>query len=275
MSAAAVDMGDGVQVVLRDLGEFGTVEFVETPRRGYTLVTPDGKRKRMASVTTILGCLEKRALYRWHEAQGAEGAIQAIRNGELDPASCEPSEAIEVVRALGLGADAAKQKAAERGLDVHGALEAYCATGEMPNVADLAPDARPYLPGLAKWLLKYDPTPIHAERIVCHPELAYAGRYDLLCEIGGFTALIDLKTSKSGRPYPEAHWQMEGYRAAEVAVGGDDPTQVAVVGVSPEGEYVHEPCMAERGSFASIVRVYRMRAAMDCDLRAMRKKVDA
>lgn len=258
-------------VVLRDLGEWGTVEFAETPRRAYHLVTPDGKRKRMASVTTILGTLEKRALLRWHEARGAEGAILAARAGEISVTECEPSEAIEVVRALGLGADAAKKKAADRGLDVHGALEAYCANGEMPNVADLAVDARPYLPGLAKWLLKYDPTPIHAERIVCHPELAYCGRYDLLCEIGGLSALIDLKTSRTGQPYPEAHWQMRGYADAEVFVGEPEPAQVVAVGVSPDGVFCHEPCLAAPGSFEAIVKVYRMRAAMDRDLRAFRK----
>ena len=91
--------------VLRDLGEWGTVEFAESPRRAYYLVTPDGKRKRMASVTTILGTLDKRALYRWHEARGAEGAILAARAGEISVTECEPSEAIEVVRALGLGAE--------------------------------------------------------------------------------------------------------------------------------------------------------------------------
>lgn len=258
-------------VVLRDLGEWGTVEFAESPRRAYHLVTPDGKRKRMASVTTILGTLEKRALYRWHEARGAEGAILAARAGEISVTECEPSEAIEVVRALGLGADAAKKKAADRGLDVHGALEAYCATGELPNVQDIAADARPYLPGLAKWLLKYDPTPIHAERIVCHPELAYCGRYDLLCEIGGLSALIDLKTSRTGQPYPEAHWQMRGYADAEVFVGEPEPAQVVAVGVSPDGVFCHEPCLAAPGSFEAIVKVYRMRAAMDRDLRAFRK----
>jgi hypothetical protein len=258
-------------MVVRDLGEHGTVEFVDGPRRAYHLVTADGKRKRLASVTTVLGCLEKRALYNWHEAQGAEGVIRAIRSKDLDPHDCVPQEAIEVVRALGLGAAAAKQKAADRGLDVHGALEAYCETGELPNIADMAPDARPYLSGLAKWLLKYDPTPIHTERIVCHPELAYAGRFDLLAEIGGLTMLCDLKTSRTGQPWPEAHLQLRGYADAEVAVGEDEPGQLIAVGVSPDGLFCHEPCVAAADSFAKVLAVYRLRSQLDRDVRAARK----
>lgn len=273
MTAAEV-LPDG-GAVLRDLGEHGTVEYTETPRRGYKLIGPDGKAKKLVSVTTVLGTLEKRALYRWHEARGAEGAIMAVRAGMLNPHTCEPSEAVEVVRDLKLGADAAKQQAADRGLDVHGALEHYCETGDLPPVSELVPDARPYLQGLAAWLLKYDPTPVHMERIVCHPTLLYAGRYDLLCEIGGLTALVDLKTSRSGHPYPEAHLQMEGYRAAESACGEPDPAQLVAVGVSPDGMFVHEPCLAPPGAFEDVLQVYRLRSGLDSAVRKARKEAAA
>lgn len=262
---------DVSSVVLRELGEHGTIEFTEKPRRGYILVTPDGKRRKMVSVTTVLGTLEKRALYRWHEAKGAEGVVRAVQAGQLNPDMCPPADAIEVVRSLGLGADAAKQQAADRGLDVHGALEHWAATGDLPLGGDMDPDAKPYLKGLAGWLLKYDPTPIHVERIVAHPELRYAGRYDLFCEIAGLTALVDLKTSRNGLPYPEAHLQLEGYRAAEVALGEPDPTQLIALGVGPDGVYAHEACVAEPGAFERVLDVYRLRTQLDSALRTQRK----
>lgn len=270
---ATVEQAD-TGVVLRDIGEHGTVEYVEVPRRAYHLVTPDGKRKRMPSVTTILGCLEKRALYAWHEAKGCEGTVLAIRAGELDPLTCEPSEAVETVRALDLGAQQAKQDAADRGLDVHGALEHYCQTGELPDTRELMIDARPYLTGLAKWLLAYDPVPVHTERIVCHPELHFAGRYDLWCEISGLSTLLDLKTSRTGRPWPEAHLQLRAYVDAEVAVGEPEPAQIVALGISPDGDYCHEPCVAPPGSFDRVLAVYRLRAQLDKDLRAARKAVE-
>jgi hypothetical protein len=250
-------------LLLRDLGEHGRVEYVETPRRAYHLITPDGKRTRLPSVTTVLGIVAKPAIVRWSEAQGAAGAFKAVQLGELDPKVHQPEEAIDIVRALGLGADAAKTKAADRGLDVHGALDLYCETGELPHAGDMSEDAAPYLQGLAKWLVKYKPVPIHQERVVCHPGLGYCGRFDLLCEIGGHTALVDLKTSKSGVPYAEAHWQMAAYVAAEVAVGEPRPMQVLAVGIGPEGVFNNVPCCAADDAFEQVLAVYRQKAEIE------------
>ena len=267
MTATATENG----TILRDLGEHGKVEFIDGDgrQRAYWLFA-GGKRSRLVSVTTVLGCLEKRALYSWYEARGAEGALRAISQGELDPKS-PPEDAVEVVRLLGLGADAAKKKAADRGLDVHGALELWAETGELPAAGDLAIDARPYLQGLASWLVQADPEPVAVEQIVAHPELKYGGRYDLLAHIDGVLTLVDLKTSKNGTPYSEAHTQLRAYWEAENAVGVEGIEQAVAVGVSPDGRFAAEKCCAPVDAFERVLSVYRLRAQVDKEIRAMRK----
>lgn len=244
-------------VVARDLGEHGHVEFVETPRRGYTLVDRDGRRRRLVGVTTALNALAKPALLRWSETQGARGAIEAVRHGLIDPSTVDLDDVADIVRANKLGADAAKKRAADRGLDVHGALEFWCEHGDLPPVTELRMDARPYLRGLAMWLLHADPTPVHVERIVCHPRLRYGGRFDLLCEIGGLRAIVDLKSSAGGVPYSSAHFQLEAYRAAEEEIGEEPVAQVLAVGVSPAGEFSAVPCAVPPGGFEPVMEIYR------------------
>lgn len=261
--SAAIDAA-----VRRDLPDGRWVEFTETPRRGYHLCSEDDKRQRLVSVTSVLAVLAKPALIRWSEAQGAAGALAAVRMGELDPALHADDEAVNVVRHLGLGADAAKKKAADRGLSLHDALQFYCFENELPSPQDIAADARPYMRGLAKALAQLDPEPIHVERIICHPDLGYGGRMDLLATVAGQRTLIDLKTSRSGRGYPEAHCQAVGYAAAEAAVGEPWPDRIVVLGVSPDGTFCCDECSAPRDGFERVLEVYRLMAEI-------RKPIDA
>lgn len=244
-------------LVLRDLGEYGTVEFdTEKSRMPYTLFRPDGEKVPLDRVTTILGVLEKGALIRWAEARGAEGAFRAIARGDLSLES-DPVDAIETVRALGLGADAAKQKGADRGLDIHSALEYWVEHGDLPPASDLSLDSRPYLRGLAKWLVKADPTPIRSEQVVCHPEHGYAGRMDLWCEIGGLTAIVDPKTNEKCVSYDSHHLQLAGYRLAEEFITGERATQAFVLALGPGGLFDAVPCSAEDEDFLAVLDVYR------------------
>jgi len=244
-------------LILRDLGEHGTVQFDTAKKRlPYTLIRPDGEKVSLDRVTTVLGVIDKPQLVRWAEARGAEGAFRAIAQGDLSLQS--PAEdAVETVRALGLGADAAKQKGADRGLDIHGALEHWCEHGDLPLGGDLDPETRPYMRGLAAFLLKYNPVPVYSERIVCHPELGYAGRLDLWCEIDGLTAIIDPKTNAKAATYDTHHLQLAGYRLAEEFVTGQRPTQALVVGIGPDGNFDAVPCAAEDEDFVAVLDLFR------------------
>jgi hypothetical protein len=262
-------------ILTRDLPDGRFVTFQESPRAYHLCDPANDKRTRCVSVTTALGVLNKPAVIRWAEAQGAAGVVRAIRMGEIDPMIHLPDEAIGIVRTLKLGADAAKDRAADRGLTIHDALQTYCNTSELPSPQDLAMDARPYLRGLSRALLALDPTPIHVERIVCHPELGYAGRLDLLAEVDGLRTLIDVKTSKSGRGYSEAHIQSVGYASAEQSVGEPWPDRIVVLGVSPDGEFCADDCTAPRDAFEKVLAVYRLladvRRPLDAAARAAKK----
>lgn len=207
-----------------------------TPRRedwrAYHLtdtLTPGAKRRRVPSVSTICdGILPKDGLPPWSERQGIRGALEAIRTGVIDWDTPD-DDAVRLVRAAGLGAIAARNEAADRGLNVHAILERFMTTGHAPNPADHPEPHRPFIRGLVKWLLRTDPEPVAVELLVADPERGYAGRLDLLARIGGRMTLVDLKTQERGAIYESAHIQVRLYGQAETDYGEHLIEQTRVV----------------------------------------------
>lgn len=258
-------------VVERDLGDLGVLRFEQAPRgwltkdgnrrqadwRRYKLAAPDGAVRTLPSVSTVLGCLEKRALYAWHEEQGIRGVLEAIARDELDPAIVHPDDAVQIVRELDLGAEAAKLKAAKRGLDVHDALEAYCRDSRFPNPQEMDPEHRPYLRGLASALITLDPEPVAFEQVTCSPTLGVAGRFDLLAVIDGKLTMLDLKTNRHGVAFNEAHPQVACYAACETEVGGVEVQQTLALGVGPDGAWRADRGCASLQDFECVLGAYR------------------
>jgi hypothetical protein len=255
----------------RALPDGTSLSFTDNGRsRIYRHHPADGKVTRLTSVTTILGCLEKRALYGWYEDHGARGAAKAMLAGEID-ASTPEEEIVQRVRLLDLGADAAKRKAAKRGLDVHDALEVWATSGELPDPADMDPEHRPYYRGLVRALMALDPEPTVVEEITCSLTHGYAGRLDLRAVVQGSDTLIDLKTSKSGRGYPEAHLQVQGYSIAEQECGAEKPERLIVVGVGPDGEFCADECVASEEHFLAVLGAFRALTAVRSPIEAMHR----
>ena len=259
--------------IIRDLGDHGTLEYRETARsRGYYLASPgEPKPKRLVSVTTVLGILAKPALLRWSEDWGARGALAAVRMGELDPKVHHDDEAVGIVRTLGLGADAAKSKAATRGLTVHDSLQSWAEGGDLPDPADMDPEHRPYLRGLMNALLALDPEPTVVEQVTCHPELGFAGRLDLRAIVDGQDTILDLATNISARGYPEKHVQCRGYESAEMALGAPPADRIIIIGVGAEGQFNADECTAPFGAFERVLEVQRMMADVGRPLDAMKR----
>lgn len=204
--------------------------------------TGDGaKRVRLPSVTTLLDAIcPKAGIPPWAEARGIEGAIEAVRLGLIDPHDlASAAMAVEVVRANQLGADRARDKAADRGLNVHACLEHYMRTGAPPNPADHPPEHWGYLRAMTRFLLKTDPEPESAEveQLVVHPELGYAGRMDLRARSRGLLIAYDAKTQERGGIYLGAHLQVNLYEQAEVHCGGDPADLLKVVVFAANGEF--------------------------------------
>lgn len=195
------------------------------------------ERHRLASVSTILDAIcPKGGLPFWAEARGIEGAVEMVRDGRLDP-HAPGLDPVAAVRKARMGADRARDDAAERGLDVHAILEDYMLTGRAPNPADYPVHLHGYIRGLVAWLLRTQPEPLAVEELVCSPVDGYAGRMDLRAIIGGLTVAVDLKTQENGCIYPAAHLQISLYERAVVACGGEPADLRTVVVVAANGEF--------------------------------------
>lgn len=256
MSAVAetVDLSTvrgAMEHTLRRELDAGLIEFEEAPIgwlgkngkprekawRAYHWTPTDGGRERLPSTTTILDAIcPKGGLPAWSEARGVEGAVEALRRGLIDEETSLDA-AVEVVRENKLGAEAAKRKAAQRGLNVHALLEAYMRTGAAPKLGEHPEHHRGYIQGLTRWLLVKQPEPVAVEELVVHPVLGYAGRLDLRARIDGQLVTVDLKTQERGGIYATAHWQVAMYERAAVWCGDEPADRKIVVVVSANGEF--------------------------------------
>jgi hypothetical protein len=230
-----------------------TVEFREVSHRYW--VHYDGKREPYTSVTTALDCIAKPALLRWSEEAGAVGAATLAWAGQLEGVS--PAEVGELVRRHGLGMDAARTAAADRGISIHKVLELWLTQRRPPNVGEFPPEHQGFVAGLARWLLWANPKPTYVERFVASLKWQYAGRLDLRAEIRGQDCLVDLKTSRTGVPYAEAHAQARAYAMADVECGAPSPDRILIVGISETGEYTEVECCATELDWINVLTLYR------------------
>jgi hypothetical protein len=253
----------------RTLPDGGLIEFEQAPVgwlkrdgeprrapwRAYFYTPPGGRRRRLPSVTTILDALlPKPGLPRWAEGHGIVGAIRAVEQGlitfDRDPvfeaevgavlAQHTDDDLIAAVRRAQLGADAAKDHAADRGTDVHLPIQEYMETGRAPSLRDHRPELHGYLTAFTRWLLDFDPEPVAAEQLVCNPRGGYAGRLDLRARLPracAGLATIDFKTQADAKVYEGAHIQVNMYEQGAVACGAEEADQLFVVALAADGTY--------------------------------------
>jgi hypothetical protein len=249
--------------------------------RAYYLSVPgsDAPRERVESVSTICDrILPKDGLPPWSERQGIRGALEAIRRGLVTVAMTD-EEAVRAVRANRLGANAERDDAADRGLNVHAILEEFMLTGRAPNPAEHPEPHRPFIRGLVKWLLWADPEPVAVEFLVADPENQYAGRADLIARINGQPALVDLKTQENGAIYESAHIQARLYMQAEQRFGEHPMAEARIVVVDGYGgfremELVADAELAKR-AIAFYTLVKPLCAACDAQNRVIREALEA
>lgn len=242
-----------------------TVEYRDASHR-YWIIDDAGTRSSAISVTSALKILDKPALLSWAEAAGAEGAALLAKQGELD--GVPPEEVINRVRMFKLGMDAKRDAGADRGSIVHKVLEAWSREGTVPDIGDFHPLHRGYVQGLCRWLLKASPTPVMVEQVVGSPTHMFAGRADLVAEVGGFLMLCDLKTNPNGRVYDEAHIQTAAYLVA-LRECGCDPVGAVVVSVGEDGSFTEEACCGGPDLFLDVLRTHRGMARLRSDRKAV------
>jgi len=262
---------------------FGTIEFEQREAqngrpgyRAYHVVGEDGARKRFVSVTSFLGVLDKPALVRWREDMTVQAAVGMERSGVLGGVA--PEEAADLLRANKLGADEIAKRAAERGTAIHAGFETFLREGRPPNPADFAEEHRGYLRGLSLWLLSAIERGLEVEaveQLVAHPQLEYAGRYDLRAKLGGLSYLIDLKTNKQGRVWPEHHYQPTAYAMADVECGSEPVHACLLVAVGPDGNYEEMLAKATPADVKAVLTVYRRAARLRAAVQAEHERLEA
>lgn len=260
---------------------WGAIEFEQRPPdasgreyRAYH-VTENGKRKRMVSVTTFLKVLDKPALTRWKEDTGVRNAIAAERAGLLKDIGID--EVASAIRDNRMGSEAALDAAVTRGLDIHKLLEDFATKGIIPMPANFPPEHKPYVVSLARWLLTALDRGFEvesSEQLVAHPKLGYAGRYDLRARLGGLSFLIDLKTNRHGRVWPDHHYQPVAYAHAAIECGEEPPHQCLIVAIGPESYEEMRACVGI-ADVKAILDCYRRVQKLDGAIRSERERMEA
>lgn len=265
------DVAGGLGEYLRrdvEGGDFAgsTIEFEHAPigyltkkgeprkaewRRYYVQGPDDEKRSERVSVTTLLDVItSKGGLPYWFEGGGIKGCHIAHQQGLLDN-EYTPERAVEVVRARKLGAEAERDRAADRGLNLHALLQEYMETGKAPNPSQHPEAHRGFIRGLVGFLMEYDPEPIAVEQLVAAPE--YAGRMDLVCRAGNLVTSIDLKSQENCGIYSSAHAQLALYNRAHHLCGGEEIERSFVVAIAADGAYRAMPlALTERQVMAGL-----------------------
>ena len=270
------ELADG-SLIEFESAPFGWLKKDGEPRRmdyrAYYWTPSEGKRTRMASVSSVLNAIcPKPGLPPWSEARGIEGAVEAIQRGFM-PVDIDPREAVERVRGLRLGADRARDDAATRGLNVHDILEVWSRTGEPPSLADHPVEHHGYIRAVARWLLRAQPVAGAIEELVCDPENGYAGRSDLVATtvdpLGGSTISVrwDFKTQASAGIWGSAHLQAALYERAAIA-SGDEPTdEQRIVVFAEDGVFREMDVLADSQTVDATLAYYRAIKPIDsaCD----------
>lgn len=147
-----------------------------------------------------------------------------------------------------------RDKAADRGTNVHKALEYWADNNVMPDPAVYPEHERGYVEALRAFLLDSRAVPVASEVMVGSLEWGYAGRFDLIAELEGTVCthytpkgrgdreeqvsgkwLLDLKTSKD--VYASHQLQCAGYELAYRECYGEETDFQGVVQVSEDGRY--------------------------------------
>ncbi len=266
------------------------IYFQAGPKRLYRVrdvINDDGPWVEVPSVSTVLDCLEKGGLSWWGMKVGVEGFLRLYEEGVIaadyegwlvgPPPECFPGvsseQVVDLLKAHKLTVNDVKGKAADRGTNVHSALETWVDTGVTPDPRFFPEHERGYVEGLVAFINDAHPVPLAAEVMVGSLEHEYAGRFDLLANIAGEVVtktypkrnpirenvggvwLLDLKTSKS--VYSTYHLQLAAYRHAMGECGYDNADEVGVVRVTDDGRYELVKGIAGFDDFLAILGAYR------------------
>lgn len=187
----------------------GPIRRVDTAK-GHHYV--DAQGRRVPGVTSVTdGGLPKKALINW-----AGNATAGYAIDHWDELTKLPTS--ERLRKLQGGRYEEKDRAANRGTEVHTLAERLVTGEEIEIPEELAGHAESYV----HFLDEFNPKPVLIEGTVYSIKHGYAGTLDLIADFPTLAKrlLVDLKTNRSGI-FGETALQLAGYRYAETYVDAD------------------------------------------------------
>lgn len=191
--------------------------------------------QKVPGVTTIIGVRDKAGLKKWaagvaaelvaNNARAKDGHLEIDGDSlwddliELDDKMPRKPSLPKLVDALTWAHNKARDKAANRGTEVHRLAERLTAgEQDVPVPDELVGHVDAYI----DWWDTWSPTATRSEVSVGSRLYGgWGGTLDLLCEIDGLgRCLVDIKTGASG-VYGDTALQLAGYRYAQVALDAD------------------------------------------------------
>lgn len=201
----------------------------------------------------------------WGYKLGVEAALHAESALDLDAAYA-------AAKATGITPNRRRDNAANRGTNVHDALEFLAQDDRMPSLDEFPEEERGHVQALLRWYLDWRPIFTATEIVVGCPRHRFAGRYDVRARLSGaklheqfpevewpdgmVDVLLDLKTSKG--VYPESHFvQLAGYELASVSMGFPATAAQFVLHTRPDGSYRLVRSTAGPDDFLAYLAAYR------------------
>lgn len=159
------------------------------------------------SVTSITGCLPKKALQYWAAKMVAQAAVEEFGTLASMVSTGNPSGAIDYLkRAPGRSSG----KAAQTGSDVHELCERI-GRGEDPRVH---PDLVGFTDTYKRFIREFEVGFMEIEATAWSDTHNYAGTLDSIVIIDGETVILDIKTGASG-VWPDVALQLCAYARAD------------------------------------------------------------
>jgi len=190
--------------------------------------------KPYPSVTHILGdVLKKPAIEYWKCKQMWLTMVK------------EPTQSMEQAMSSMYGVS---DRAKTRGTAVHSIVEAW-------KVNDIkietTPELQPFADAFYQWLRDTNPKKLESEKTIINYKEGYAGTLDLLVEIDGQKAVVDVKTSKDGETYRDAFLQVSAYLGAL-----SDVKRGFVLGLGENGKYTFKEVDPSIDAFLACKKIY-------------------
>ena len=156
---------------------------------------------KVPSVTSIVGCLPKRALQFWRGKMVAECAVEDFGVVADFVSKGNPSAAIDHLKRA---PDRSSGVAAKTGSDVHNLCERI-AKGE--DVGRVHPDLQGFVDQCRRFIVDFEPGFLEVEATAWSETHAYAGTLDFIAMVGDEVVITDIKTGKSGA-WPDVALQL-------------------------------------------------------------------